>query len=50
LRKDVSTSAVTEMLFAGMVGVSVIYGVDKSRNGLDRSINTLIDYLERLKP
>jgi TetR/AcrR family transcriptional repressor of nem operon len=50
LRRDVSTSAVTEMLFAGMVGVSVIYGVDKSSNGLDRSINTLIDYLEKLKP
>ncbi len=50
LRDDVSTSAVTEMLFAGMVGVSVIYGVDKSSDGLDRSINTLIDYLEKLKP
>lgn len=49
LRDDVSTSAVTEMLFAGMVGASVIYGVDKSSDGLDRSINTLIDYLEKLK-
>ncbi len=49
LRDDVSASAVTEMLFAGMVGASVIYGVDKSSDGLDRSINTLIDYLEKLK-
>jgi len=50
LRSDVSTSALTEMLFAGMVGTSVIYGVDKSADSLDRSINTLIDYLEELKP
>jgi AcrR family transcriptional regulator len=50
LSSNVSTSAITEMLFAGMVGTSVIYGVDKSTDGLDRSINTLIDYLEELKP
>jgi len=50
LRSDVSTSAITEMLFAGMVGASVIYGVDKSPESLDRSINTLIDYLGKLKP
>jgi TetR/AcrR family transcriptional repressor of nem operon len=50
LRGDVSTDAITEMLFAGMVGASVIYGVDKSPESLDRSINTLIDYLEALKP
>jgi len=41
LRSDVSTSAITEMLFAGMVGACVIYGVDKSTASLDRSINTL---------
>jgi AcrR family transcriptional regulator len=46
---DVNTSAITEMLFAGMVGASVIYGVDKSAAGLDRSINTLIDFLDELK-
>jgi TetR/AcrR family transcriptional repressor of nem operon len=50
LTETVSTSAVTEMLFAGMLGASVIYGVDKSTDSLDRSINTLIDYLEKLKP
>jgi hypothetical protein len=38
------------MLFSGMVGASVIYGLDKSIAGLDRSINTLIDHLEELKP
>jgi len=45
----VNTSDVTEMLFASMVGTSVIYGVDKSDEGLDKSINTLIDYLDSLK-
>ncbi|HEY72660.1 MAG TPA: TetR/AcrR family transcriptional regulator [Thermoflexia bacterium] len=50
LRDDVSTSAVAEMLFAGMVGVSVIYGIDESSGGLDRSVNAMIDYLETLKP
>jgi TetR/AcrR family transcriptional repressor of nem operon len=50
LKNNVSTSAITEMLFAGMLGASVIYGVDKSPESLDRSINSLIDYLEKLKP
>jgi len=50
LSDDVSTSAITEMLFAGMLGATVIYGVDKSPESLDRSINALIDYLEKLKP
>ncbi len=48
LNQDVNTSAVTELLFAGMLGASVIYGVDKSSASLDRSINVLIDYLETL--
>lgn len=47
---DVSINTVTEMLFAGMLGASVIYGVDKSTDSLDRSINSLIEYLEKLKP
>ena len=50
LRSDVSTSAITEMLFAGMLGATVIYGVEKSPESVDRSINALIDYLEKLKP
>ncbi len=50
LSSDVSTNAVTEMLFAGMVGASVIYGVNKSTDSLDKSINALINYLEGLKP
>jgi AcrR family transcriptional regulator len=50
LTDNVSTSAITEMLFAGMLGATVIYGVEKSPESLDRSINALIDYLEKLKP
>jgi hypothetical protein len=50
LNDSVSTNAITEMLFAGMLGATVIYGVEKSPESLDRSINALIDYLEKLKP
>lgn len=50
LSDDVDTRAITEMLFAGMLGATVMYGVDKSDINLNRSINTLIDYLERMKP
>jgi TetR/AcrR family transcriptional repressor of nem operon len=49
LNNDASTSAITEMIFAGMLGASVIYGVDKSTDSLDNSINTLIHFLEQLK-
>jgi len=48
LRSDVSTDAITEMLFAGVLGATVMYGVDKSSETLDRSISALIDYLEKL--
>lgn len=37
----------TELLFAGMVGASVQYGVDKSAAGLDKAINSLIAYLDQ---
>lgn len=50
LSSDASTSAVTEMLFAGMLGATVMYGMDKSTVNLDRSIDSLIDYLEKMKP
>jgi hypothetical protein len=39
-----------EMILAGMLGSSVIYGIDKSSAHLDRSINALISYLEELAP
>jgi hypothetical protein len=37
------------MLFDGMLGASVVYGVDKSAASLDRSIGALIDYLQNME-
>ena len=48
LDKAVNTDAVTEILFSGMLGASLVYGVNKSRTSLDRSINALIEYLDQL--
>ena len=50
IRDEIDTEAVTEMIFAGMIGASVIFGIEKSFDGLDQSINPLITYLERLAP
>ena len=50
LKDEVDTVAVAEMIFAGMLGASVIYGTEKSHESLDRSINALINYLESLAP
>ncbi len=49
LIKAVSTDTVTEILFSGMLGASLLYGVNKSKTSLDKSINSLIEYLEQLK-
>jgi hypothetical protein len=37
-------------VFAGMMGASVIYGTEKSTTCLDKSINSLIEVLDRLSP
>ena len=47
-RKDVDTAAVTEMIFAGMLGASVIYGMEKSDACLHQAIGSLIEYLDKL--
>jgi AcrR family transcriptional regulator len=49
LIKAVNTDTVTEILFSGMLGASLLYGVNKSKTSLDKSINSLIEYLEQLK-
>jgi len=46
----VDTEAVTEMIFSGMLGASVIYGTEKSSDSLSRCINALIGYLDGLEP
>lgn len=50
LKPSTDTQAVTEMIFAGILGATVIYGVDKSAEKLDRTIDAMLDYLSRLAP
>ena len=49
-RSDVNTDRATEMIFSGMIGSSVLFGVDKSSDSLNKSINSLILYLDGLTP
>ncbi|NIM94113.1 MAG: TetR family transcriptional regulator [Anaerolineales bacterium] len=49
LTDSVNTDEVTEMIFAGMLGASVLYGVDKSTTSLDYAIDSLIDYVKGLR-
>ena len=42
---DLNTTTVSEMLFTGMLGASVLFGVNKSTATLDCSIDSLIEYL-----
>jgi TetR/AcrR family transcriptional repressor of nem operon len=44
----VNTHALTEMIFSGMLGASVMYGMDKSATNLDQTINSLIEHVRRL--
>ena len=49
LNQDVNVNRATEMIFSGMIGSSVLFGVEKSTIILDRSINALIDYLNEVR-
>jgi TetR/AcrR family transcriptional repressor of nem operon len=49
LGKEVNTNNATEILFNGMMGASLSYGVNKSKTSLDKSIHSLIEYFENLK-
>jgi TetR/AcrR family transcriptional regulator, transcriptional repressor for nem operon len=49
LDSTANTTEITERLFSGMLGASVIYGADKCAPLLDSSINALISYLESLE-
>ena len=44
-----NTDTITEIIFNGMLGASVNYSVDKSYEALDKSIKSLIDYLDKLR-
>ncbi len=50
LKLETDTRAVAEMVFAGLLGATIIYGMDKSASKLDQTINALLDYLHRLSP
>ena len=50
VREELNTGAITEMIFAGMVGASVIYGVEKSATALDQRIDYLLEVLDGLAP
>jgi TetR/AcrR family transcriptional repressor of nem operon len=49
LFQDTDSEAVAETIFAGMLGASVLYGVDKDQEILDRSINSIIDYVYQIR-
>jgi AcrR family transcriptional regulator len=45
----INTDTVTGILFNGMLGASVNYSVDKSVETLNHSIDSLIDYIDKLR-
>jgi AcrR family transcriptional regulator len=47
--KEINTDTVTEVIFNGMLGASLSYGVYKSKDSLDKSIKSLIEYFEQLE-
>ena len=49
LKDDVDTSMLSEIIFAGMLGASVLFGVEKSPTTLNRSIQSLIDHIKKSK-
>ena len=50
LQEDADTNAVTEMIFSGILGATISYGMEKSPANADRTINAMLDYLSRLAP
>jgi TetR/AcrR family transcriptional regulator, transcriptional repressor for nem operon len=52
IKEDVDTDQMSEMLFTGMLGASVMFGVDKSSATLEKSIQSLINLLnqQRITP
>ena len=48
LRFETNTDDVADMIFSGMLGASVRYGVDRSIGNLNRTINSLVEYVGSL--
>jgi len=49
LKTAVDTGTITEIIFNGMLGASISYSADKSIENLHMAINSLIDYLDKLR-
>jgi len=49
LKEDVDTSMISEMIFAGMLGASVMFGVEKSSTTLEKTIRSLINHIKILR-
>ena len=49
LKNAVDTGTITEIIFNGMLGASISYSADKSIENLHTAINSLIDYLDKLR-
>jgi len=45
----INTDAITEILFNGMLGASVNFSADKSAETLNKSIDSLLEYIDKLK-
>ncbi len=45
---DTSTEMITELVFSGMLGASVVYGVDKSNANLHQTIHAIIDCVRKV--
>jgi AcrR family transcriptional regulator len=43
---EISTEEAADMIFSAMMGASVIYSMGRSRTELDRSINSIIHYID----
>jgi TetR/AcrR family transcriptional repressor of nem operon len=50
LKPEADADAVTEMIFSGILGATIAYSMDKSPTNADRTINAMLDYLQRLAP
>jgi len=45
----INTDTITEILFNGMLGASVNFSADKSAETLNKSIDSLLEYIDKLK-
>ncbi len=49
LQNVADTEEIVELIFTGLLGACVIYTLDKSKSQLDKSISTLINYLNMIR-